>query len=139
MRLESPNDDDLSRIAQQWMIARSIVAEVSGQDLDQSLEDLKRIQHVLDQGALGPEQAYELQCLGIAFGRILISNIDGLDWAAIDDEYGRDPTIRYQETSLQLNVLTMISKRVEDGADVDVEHLFKWIKDHLQELAAEIG
>lgn len=71
-------------------------------------------------------------------GRILGSNLDGLDWAIIEDEYGRDPTLRYRDTSLVFGVLTMISKRVEAGEVPDVQALFEWVAVRLEELTGAV-
>ena len=38
----------------------------------------------------------------------------------ITDEYGSDPTQRFKKTSININALTMISKRVERDEPVDV-------------------
>jgi hypothetical protein len=46
------------------------------------------------------------------------------DEAAFEDEYGRDPALRLQGTPFIVFPLTMISKRVERGEDVDVRELF---------------
>jgi hypothetical protein len=38
----------------------------------------------------------------------------------ITDEYGSDPTQRFKKTSININALTMISKRVDRDEPVDV-------------------
>jgi hypothetical protein len=47
------------------------------------------------------------------------------------DEFGTDPTLRFKNTTLQVNVLTMISKRVERGERVDVSDLLRWTREHI--------
>src|SRR5262249_30432061 len=122
--LSDPNKEDTARRAEQWLVAFDLVRRHCGEELDQSLTDLGRIQRVLDLGVLAPTDTYELQCLGIALGRVLAHNVPGLDWAIVDDEYGRDPTIRFRKTTFQINVLTQISKRIERGEHVDVRRLY---------------
>jgi hypothetical protein len=42
----------------------------------------------------------------------------------VTDEYGTDPTtLRFKETTLQINALTMISKRLERDEPVSVQRL----------------
>ena len=41
------------------------------------------------------------------------------------DEYGTDPTLRYKELTLQINALTMISKRVERDESVNLVKLLR--------------
>jgi len=123
----APTDADRERIAKMWLKACEIVDDCCGKMLDQSLSDLEFLQRVIDDDYLERSQTWELQSLGIALGRVLANNVPGLDWAIIEDEYGRDPTIQYRETSLVFNVQTMISKRIEDGEDVNVRALYDFV------------
>jgi hypothetical protein len=132
MNLQDPNEADLQRLGEQLAVAQALATKQgAGAVLNGSRRDLDVIQSILDAGILGPEDTYELQSLGVAFGSSLIEAFPGLDWAIIDDEYGRDPTIRYTATSVAINVLTMISKRVEDGEHVDVHVLFNSVLNDL--------
>lgn len=135
MVLSEPDPGDIDRLAKQWLIADGYVQEqCDGAHLQQTEEDLPLLQRVIDSNVIDVTQTFELQCLGVAFGRVLASNIEGLDWAIVDDEYGRDPTLRYRHTSLQLNVLTMISKRVEQGQRVDIRDMYRGLCDRVSEL-----
>lgn len=138
MDLYPPTPDDLHRLAEQLVVAGRL-CEAAGitRPLDGSVEDLDAIQAVLDAGRLTPEHTWELQCLGVAFGSVLAGGYEGLDWAIIDDEYGRDPTLRYRDTSVVLTVLTMISKRVEDGEAVRVRELYEGLSRELPRILAE--
>lgn len=139
MQLSAPDEADVDALARQSIRAQDIVAECApGRTLGTSLGDVALLQQVLDAGHLTKDQRYDLQCLGIAFGRILASNLDGLDWAIIEDEYGRDPTLRYRDTSLVFGVLTMISKRAEAGEIPDLRALFEWVGVKLVELKGEV-
>jgi Domain of unknown function (DUF3806) len=52
----------------------------------------------------------------------------------VEDEHGRDPAIRYAETSVILFPLTMISKRIESGERVDVFDLYNGMAERAGEL-----
>ena len=86
--------------------------------------DLDYLQRVLDEDEVD-SSTYARQCLGVALGRVMAKNIDGLDWWIVQDEYGRDPCLRYGHTTLQINPLTMISKRLESGEIVSVRDLYR--------------
>ena len=60
-----------------------------------------------------------------------------MDWCAVEDEYGRDPALRYRETDLLVFPLTMISKRVEDGESVDVRELLRLLVEKLEQLISD--
>ena len=111
-----------------------MIAKRYGATLDQSTGDIALIQRLLDDKVLSQEQKWELKSLGGVFGCIMAYNIHGLDWWIVEDEYGRDPTIRYEETTLCLNAVTMISKRVEDEEDVDVKFIYDSVLSKLEEL-----
>ena len=119
-----PKADDTTRLASQWLSASRLVEEECGRALTQSLDDLMQIQRLLDEDVVD-RSGYALQCLGVALGRVMARNIDGLDWWIVEDEYGRDPCLRYRETTLRLNPITMISRRIERGERVDVRSLYR--------------
>lgn len=50
----------------------------------------------------------------------------------VTDEFGTDPTLRFKETTTQINALTMISKRVERDEPVSVQ----WLLDKTREQLA---
>ena len=85
--------------------------------------DLVVLQRLIDDRAFGPQQTYELQSLGVVFGDVFVTTA-GYHWTIGTDDYGRDPTLRYETTPMQLNALTMISKRIEQGDEVDVQALY---------------
>ena len=81
-----------------------------------------------------PAETVKLQSLGVAFGDAIAQALM-LEWVVVNDEYGRSPALNWPGTSLCIYPLTMISKRVEDGEEVDVYGLFEGICDRLRELA----
>lgn len=137
--ITAPTADDIDRLAKQWLVAdRYVQEQCGGARLHRTEADLQLLQRVIDAQVIAPTQTYELQCLGIALGRVLAANVEGLDWAIVDDEYGRDPTIRYRQTTLQLNVLTVISKRVEKGEPVDVQQMYSGLCGKVSALKAGV-
>ncbi len=56
-------------------------------------------------------------------------DLSKLHWVAVEDEYGRDPALRWLDTSVLVFPRTVISKRVEDGEEIDVYDMFKGFKD----------
>jgi hypothetical protein len=85
---------------------------------------LRVIQAILDNGWIEKHETWKLQCLGVAFGDALVQEVSELFWVAVDDEFGRDPALRWLQTSTLVFPLTAISKRVEDEIAVDVYEMF---------------
>ena len=117
--------------------AGQVIEQALEEDLDGTHQDLELIQRVLDQGLVEPEATYTLQAFGLAFGRVFLNEFPDYDWWMVEDEHGRDPAIRYKETSLLVFPMTMISKRIEDGDPFDVPELFDGLAKQLAELIQE--
>jgi hypothetical protein len=98
--------------------------------LTKTKKDLPVLQKLIDDKAFSQSQTYELQCLGVAFGDVLASELP-LRWVIITDEFGTDPTLRFKDTDLNINALTMLSKRVERGETVNVSELLRITREHL--------
>lgn len=129
--------EDAERLEQQ----RSVVADAARHrygtaHLTKTKADLPIIQKLIDDRAFGESQTYELQCLGVAFGDVLANELP-LHWVMITDEYGTDPTLRFKNTSINVNALTMISKRIERGEAVDVSKLLNTTREYLAKLGKE--
>ncbi len=85
---------------------------------------LHLIKTVLDNNWVAKEETWKLQALGIAFGDALEQEVEELDWVAIEDEFGRDPALRWLVSTTLIFPQTAISKRIEDGVEFDVFHIF---------------
>lgn len=81
-----------------------------------------------------PTETVKLQWLGVAFGDAIAQALV-LEWVVVNDEYGRSVALNWPGTSLYVYPLTVISKRLEDGENVDAYELFEGISNRLKELA----
>jgi hypothetical protein len=136
-QIEPPNATDIDFIARSFLHANELVKGVTGEQLTGGETDLAKIQMVLESRTVEPEATYSLQALGIAFGRVFIENTTDYDWWMVEDEYGRDPAIRFKRTTLLAFPLTMISKRVEDGEEIDVRALYDGLQEQLDDIRAQ--
>jgi hypothetical protein len=139
LTITPPEHADIQELAQQLLLAKQVVLDATGAKLSDSEDDLELLQAVIDAGVLHPDQTYEWQSLGLVFGRVLVATYPGFDWVVVEDEHGRDPALRYEQTSILVFPLTMISKRIEDGETVSVRALFDGLLEHLDELTEELG
>jgi Domain of unknown function (DUF3806) len=130
----APTEDDVTSIAQSLIHADNVCKETLGTGLDGTRADLDRIQQIVDSGFVAREATYTLQALGMAFGKVFVNENPGYDWWMVQDEYGRDPAIRYQRTTLLAFPRSMLSKRVEDGESIDVSELYDQLRGRLVEL-----
>jgi hypothetical protein len=74
--------------------------------------------------------------VGIAFGDALAQEL-GLTRVIVEDDYGRDPALILEGTSIISFPLTAISKRVQAGEAVDVRALFRSASETIARLRDE--
>ena len=125
--------DDSRRLEQQRAVVAAAARRSGVSSLTGTKADLPIIQRLIDNKVFAKTQTYELQCLGVAFGDVLASELP-LRWVMVTDEYGTDPTLRFKETTFQINALTMISKRVERDEHVDVSGLLRTTREQLAKI-----
>ena len=131
-RFSELSHQDSERLDQQ----RAIVAAAAKQrygvaGLSRTKRDLPILQRLIDDKVFKKSQTYELQSLGVVFGDVLASELP-LRWVMITDEYGTDPTLHFKN-SVNINPLTMISKRIERDEPFDVFSLLQKNRDALSE------
>lgn len=134
-KIEPLSADDSERLSKQ----RAVIERFLGDDAS-NLQKYKTaagklglLRALLDQNVFQSGQTYELQCMGIVFGDALVQHC-GVEWRAVEDEFGRDPCVQVPGTTVVLYPLTMISKRIEDGENLDVFDLFNWTAAKIVEL-----
>ena len=129
------SDQDKSRLdAQRAVVATAVRQRYGISALTQTGADLPVLQRLVDDRAFKKTQTYELQSLGVAFGDVLSSELP-LRWVIVTDEYGTDPTLRFKSTTVQINALTMISKRIERDEPVNLSQLLQTTRDQLGRLS----
>jgi hypothetical protein len=125
--------DALVHLDKQRTFVREFVAQhFPKEKLTRSKADFALLQKIVDAKIISKNETWKLQSLGIVFGDALAATIEGLAWWEVTDEYGTDPTLRYRTTSLQFNALTMISKRVEDGKEVNIPDMAAWLEEFVR-------
>lgn len=131
-------ESDLARLAEQeattLRLLRSRYPEAT---LEHDESDLQWLQRLADEKALRPDQTYELQCLGVALGQVFAARTP-LKWVVVEDEFGRDLALQYPKTSVIVFPMTMISKRVEDGRDVDVVPLYRTVAAQVEKMKDDL-
>ncbi len=124
--------EDSTRLEQQRAVVAAAAKQRYGTTaLTRTKRDLPILQNLINDRVFKRSQTYELRSLGVAFGDVLASELP-LRWVLVTDEFGTDPTLRFKETTIQINALTIISKRVERDEPVSVQ----WLLDKTREQLA---
>jgi len=123
--------EDSARLEQRRAVVAAAAKQRYGTTaLTRTKRDLPVFQNLVDERVFNKSQTYELPSLGVAFGDVLARELP-LRWVRVTDEHGSDPTLRFKETTVQINALTMISKRVERDEPVNVSELLRMTRRQL--------
>ena len=125
-KIEQLNADDLARVEGQREWVRDHYEPEARHMYDTLEGKLRLLDTIIRSNWIQPDETVKLQCLGITLGDALAQKLN-MKWMAVEDEYGRDPALIMEGTSIVLFPLTMISKRIEKGEQVDVYDLFEGI------------
>jgi Domain of unknown function (DUF3806) len=135
-KIELPTPEDLANIEAKRRWVREHYEPDARERYDSIEGKLVLLDTILRNEWIAQEETLKLQCLGITFGDALAQKL-GLEWCAVEDEYGRDPALRLEGTSIVVFPLTTISKRVERGEAVDVVALFDQACSTVERLRSE--
>lgn len=99
---------------------------------------LGTLRELLRTKVFSAKQTYELQSMGIVLGDVFVQDM-GFKWVIVQDAQGRDPALQYKDSTVLLFPLTMISKRIERGEEVDVFQLYNGIAAEASKKVMELG
>jgi len=123
-KVEPLNADDVAHLEAKRKWVRDHYEETARHKYETLEGKLVLLETILRNKWIEPTETVKLQCLGVALGDALAQKL-GLQWVAVEDEYGRDPALSRIGTSLLVFPMTSISKRIERGEEVDVRQFFE--------------
>jgi hypothetical protein len=130
-KLTRAEEEQLAR--QRMLVLTTARSRYGTTKFTRTKSDLAVLQRLIDDRAFDKTQTLELQSLGVVFGDVLATEL-GLHWELVTDDYGTDPVLRYGTAQVQVAALTMISKRVEDGKEIDLTGLVEGVRKTLKEM-----
>ena len=86
--------------------------------------DLTLLQNLLDKRLIRPDQARELQAMGVIMGDLLAADL-GLHWVIYEDRVGRSRALRHKQSDDYLFPMTMISRRQEADNHTPVTAIYQ--------------
>ena len=95
-----------------------------GRQLQASVDhNIGILQALLDKRLVKPEQTLELQAMGVVLGDLLAKELS-MQWIVYEDAHGRSRALQMGDSDNILFPVTMISRRAEAGARVDVMAIY---------------
>jgi hypothetical protein len=115
-KIEPPTEADVDAIARALIHAEHVVHEGLGRKLDGSRDDLRLLQELLDSSTVEREATYTLQALGLAFGRVFLTENPDYDWWMVEDEYGGVSRARRRARAIQLSLVFCAARAMPDAS-----------------------
>lgn len=97
--------------------------------------DLSTIQQIIDRDILKKNQTQEWQDVGVVFGDILANQFD-LHWVSYGDDKGISTALQWKDTQNFVFPVTMFSKRIQFGEELNVDALYKKITKDIEQFKA---
>jgi hypothetical protein len=114
---ELPNNTVTNMNRQRAFVESLAKQHKLGLSVTRTKADCDLLDLILKKKLIKKDQTWELQALGVVFGDALASEETKLRWMEVSDAWGTDPALLYADTTYQLNPVTIIQKRVEDGEE----------------------
>jgi hypothetical protein len=133
-KITEPDPADMDQLAKREAVVLGLLKERYPEaTINHGEDDLEWLQRLVDDKALRADQTYELQCLGAVLGQVFAANTP-LKWVVVEGPFGRDLALQYPNTTVIVFPMTMISKRVEDGRDVDLVPLYRTVAAQVEKM-----
>jgi len=130
-------DGDVAALAEQHSLVESYLGdEESKRKYQKPVGKLGLLRALLENNVFSPEQTYELQSMGVVLGDAFVQEM-GMEWIVVEDSFGRTPALRYPNTTIIIYPITMISKRIEEGKEVNVFDMFNFLAAEIQRLSQD--
>ena len=103
--------------------------------LRQDKSDLAFMQQLIDRKVIRSSEVRKWQELGVAFGDILVTELD-LHWVSYEDDLGVSKALRWRETENYVFPVTLFSKRVQFNEKIDVISLYDQLEMDIERFKA---
>lgn len=97
-------------------------------DFTSSAADIANIQKVMDSGKYNNNQRQAWESFGVAFGAILVNEMDGMNWVTVIEGKNEFPALKFADTDVMVYPLQLVWGRVKNGKSCSLKAEFDKIK-----------
>lgn len=115
-----------------WAVS-TIKKELS-RDFTSQESDITSIQKMLDSGKFNVKQKDPWVSFAMAFGAIIINEMDGMDWATVVDGKSEYPVLRFKNTDFIVDPVGIIWGKIKEGNRCNLNEEFDNIAEKISEL-----
>lgn len=111
--------------AYEWV--SSTVKKQLTKDFTGVAADLEHLQQVMDSGRVQANQRAAWEQFGLAFGAILVNEIEGMEWVTVMDGPAEYPALQYRGTSLLIDPAALVWNAVRQRRPISLKSEYEHI------------
>lgn len=135
---ENPPEIEELSVGQRYILSTQrreikelIARELGIMSLRGDASDLSTLQSLYDRKVLREDDVREWQSVGVLFGDILVEEYD-FEWVSYEDDLGVSKALRWRDTNNFVFPVTVFSKRIQFGQEIDARAIYDKIKTDIE-------
>ncbi|WP_300729068.1 DUF3805 domain-containing protein [uncultured Bacteroides sp.] len=124
---------EINAINEGYDWAVSTIKKQLTKDFTASESDVESIQKVMDSGRFNTGQKQVWESFGLAFGAILVNEMDGMNWVTVIDGKKEFPALRFGDTKVMVYPTELIWNRVKEGKSCSLKAEYERIRKEVEE------
>lgn len=125
---------EIGEVNEAFEWASSTVKKQLKKDFTSSAEDIVKLQQMIDSSNFNAKQRDAWYSFGIAFGTILVNEIDGMEWVTVIDGNRELPALRFGETDVMVYPQQLVWDEVKEGKPCHLQQEFEKIKEEVEKV-----
>ena len=113
-----------------WMV--KAIKKTQKKDFTGAYQEIPRLQQLVDSGIYSPGQRETWEALGIAFGVILVNEMDGMEWVTVVDGKKEFPALCFTGTDFYMEPMKYFSDKMKQEGTCQLEQEFQRIKTEIE-------
>ena len=102
-------------------------------------EDIEKIQEVMDSGRFQPQQRMAWENFGVAFGTILVNEMEGMEWVTVIDGKEEYPALQFMNSDMLIDPAAIVWNKAKKNLPCDLKAEFKKIKREAEAVLDDIN
>lgn len=125
---------EINEVNEAYEWASSNIKKILKKDFTASAEDIAKIHQVMETGNFKLQQRASWEAFGIAFGAVLVNEIDGMDWVTVIDGNRELAALRFRDTDVLVYPAALVWDKVRNGEKCDLQKEFEKIKEEVEKV-----
>ncbi len=123
--------------AYEW--ASTTIKKQLTKDFTSVESDIASIQQVMESGRFKAQQREAWENFGIAFGTILINEMDGMEWVTIIEGCREYPALQFVQSDMVIEPAALVWEKVRKNQTIDLKAEYKRIRREAEALLDDLN